>query len=151
MQDESQNWYIDTIADARGLLLAITSPEFIAALVITQRVLSYTTGITHSLQAESRDIMDAVDSIDTLRDALQSVRDSVDVYHRDWFGDVEEMCREVGTEPVIRRRCGKQRHCANTPAKTATDYYKLVITIPLLDHVFMELNTRFATHQVKAI
>ncbi len=103
IQDESRNWSTDTITDARGLLLVITSPEFIAALVITQRVPSYTTGITHSLQAESRDIMEAVDSIDTLRDALQSVRDSVDVYHRGWFGDVEEMCREVGTEPVIPR------------------------------------------------
>ncbi len=83
IQDESQNWYIDTLTDARDLLLAITSPEFIAPLVITQRVHTYTTGITHSLQAESRDIMEAVGSIDTLRDALQSVRDSVDVYHRD--------------------------------------------------------------------
>ncbi len=73
------------------------------------------------------------------------------MYHRDWFGDVEEMCREVGTEPVIPRRCGKQHHHANTPAKTATDYYKRVITIPLLDHVLMELNTRFDTHQIQAI
>ncbi len=61
------------------------------------------------------------------------------------FGDVEEMCREVGTEPVIPRHCGKQRHRANTPAETATDYYKHVITFPLLEHVLMELNPRFVT------
>ncbi len=41
-------------------------------------------------------------------------------------------------------------HDANIPAETATDYYKHVITIPLLDHVLMELNTRFTTHQVQA-
>lgn len=57
--------------------------------------------------------MEAVDSIDTLKDGLQSVRDSVDVYHRDSFGGVDEMCREVGTEQVIPRLCGNQCHHAN--------------------------------------
>ena len=151
IQDESHRWSTDSLTDARSLLLAITCPEFIASLVITQRVLSYTTGITRSLQAQSRDIIEAVDHIDTLRNTLQSVRDNVDEHHRNWIRDVDKMCSEVGSELSIPRRCSKQRHRDNTPAQTASDYYKRVITIPLLDHVLSELNSRFATHQVKAM
>lgn len=61
------------------------------------------------------------------------------------------MCREVGTEPSIPRRCSKQRNRANTPAQTASECYKRILTIPLLDHVLSQLNSRFATHQVQAI
>ncbi len=50
----------------------------LASLVITQQTLSYTISITCSLQAESRDIMDAVDDINTFRVGPQSVRDNVD-------------------------------------------------------------------------
>ena len=82
IQDESQNWSTDTLTDARCLLLAITSPQFVASLVITQQALSYTTSITCSLQAESRDILEAVDDINTLTDDLQGVRDNVDGHQR---------------------------------------------------------------------
>ena len=72
-------------------------------MVITQRVLSYTTSITHSLQSESRDIMEAVAHIETLRDILQSVREDIYRHHRNWFTDVEKMCTEVGTKMSIPR------------------------------------------------
>lgn len=39
IQDESQNWSTDSLTDARCLLLAITSPEFVASLVITQQLM----------------------------------------------------------------------------------------------------------------
>ncbi|KAG1663081.1 Round spermatid basic protein 1-like protein [Nymphon striatum] len=99
----TSNWSTDTLTDARSLLLAITSPEFIASLVIAQQALSYTTSITRSLQEKFRDIMEAVDDINTLKDSLQSVKENVDDQRRDWFRDVEKMCREVGTEPSIPR------------------------------------------------
>ncbi len=122
VQDESQNWSTDVLTDLRSLLLAITSPEFAASLVVTHQTLSYTTSITCILQAEISDIMEAVDDINTLRDGLQRVRDNVDDHHRDWFRDVEKMCMEVGTEPSIPRRCSKQCNCVNTPANTACEY-----------------------------
>ncbi len=42
-------------------------------------------------------------------------------------------------------------HHAKAAAETATDYYKCIVTIPLLDHVLMELNTRNSIHQGQAI
>ena len=71
------SWTAESVADARSLLSAITSPEFLAALIITDDIFSYTANITCSLQSQSWDIVDAISGIDVLCDTLQNVRDDV--------------------------------------------------------------------------
>ncbi len=79
------------------------------------------------------------------------LRDNVDDHHRDWFRDVEKMCREDETEPSIHRQCSKQYNHANTPVQTACEYYKCFLTIPSLDHVLSQLNSRFANHAIQRL
>ena len=49
-------WTSDSVTDASNLKLAITTTDFIAALVITNRCLSYLQALTVNLQAESKDM-----------------------------------------------------------------------------------------------
>ena len=37
----------------------------------------------------------------------------------------------------------RQQHCSNIPAQSVSDYFCLAVTIPLLDHLINELDTRF--------
>ena len=131
------------MANAKSLLSAITSPEFLAALIITNRISSYTTSITRSLQSQSRDIVEAISGIDVLCDTLQSVRDDVDTHHCRWMDETKKMCEDIGVELCIPRLCGRQKHRDNVPAGTPDEYYKRNLTIPLLDHVLMEMKSRF--------
>ena len=71
--NNSASWSAESVADAKSLLSAITSPEFLIALVITNRIFSYTANITCSLQSHSRDIVETISGIDILCDTLQSV------------------------------------------------------------------------------
>ena len=135
------------MADAKSLLSAITSPEFLAALIITNCIFSYTTNITHSLQSQSRDIVKAISGIDVLCDTLQSVRDDVDTHHCRWMDETKKMCEDTRIELCIPRLCGRQQHRDNIPAETPDEYYKRNLTIPLLDHVLMEMKSRFSIHQ----
>ena len=80
--NNSASWSAESVADAKSLLSAVTSPEFLAALIITNRIFSYTANITRSLQSQSRDIVEAISGIDVLCDTLQSERDDVDTHHR---------------------------------------------------------------------
>ena len=48
--------YSDAVTDACTLLVAITTTEFISALVITNECLHYFLGLTRSLQQEAKDI-----------------------------------------------------------------------------------------------
>lgn len=147
-EEGSRLWSSTALADACSLLLAVTNADFLSALVIAQQTLGYLRGITISLQAESKDIVQAVSEVDEVIEALQSARDNVDELHTGWFNEVEQMCREVGVEPQMPRRCGRQQHRANIPAENPSDFFKRVITIPLLDHLLQEMKTRFATHQM---
>ena len=54
------------------------------------------------------------------------------------------MCQAVDVVPALPRCCGRQRHRDNTPAKDALMYYRRCITIPLLDHLLVELESRFS-------
>ena len=148
--NNSASWSAESVADAKSLLSAITSPEFLAALIITNRIFSCTVNITRSLQSQSRDIVDAISSIDVLCDTLQSVRNDVDTYHCRWMDETKKMCEDIGVELCIPRLGGRQQHRDNVPAGTPDEYYKRNLTIPLLDHVVMEMKSRFSIHQQSA-
>ena len=102
----SSLWSADSVPDASTLLLAITTTEFISALVITNECLQYLRGLTTSLQEEAKDIVQAVSKINTLTASLKEIREQVDYYHSRWYETVSEMCDKVGTTPSMPRICG---------------------------------------------
>ena len=122
--NNSASWSAESVADARSLLSAITSPEFLAALIIADRIFSYTANITRSLQSQSRDIVKAISGIDVLCDTLQSVRDDVYTHHCRWMDETKKMCEDIGVELCILILCGRQQHRDNVPAGTPDEYYK---------------------------
>ena len=133
-----------SVADAKSLLSTKTSPEFFAALIITNRIFIYTANITRSLQNQPRDIAEAISGIDVSRDTMKSVRDDVHTHHCRWIDETKKMCEDIGVELCIPIRCGRQQHRDKVPAGTPDEYYKRNLTIPLLDHVLMEMKSRFS-------
>ena len=119
--------------------------------MITNECLHYFLGLTRSLQQEAKDIVQAVSEVTTLTSTLEEVRENVDSYHSEWFKTVSDMCGEVGTTPSMPRICGRQRHRASTPASSPSEYFRRIITVPVLDHLLAELNTRFGSHQKTAL
>ena len=131
------------LTDARGLELAITTTEFVSALVVTNACLKYIQALTSSLQAEAKDIVVAVREIDTVTATVQAVRDNIDTHHTRWFLTISEMLSQVGVEPSVPRRCGRQIYRSSLPADTPAEYYRRTISIPVVDHLLSELRSRF--------
>ena len=140
-------WSPESLTDASTLLVAITTTDFVSALVITNECLYYLLGLTRNLQQEAKDIVQAVSEVETLTSSLKRVRENVDSYHSEWF----EQSLRCGTTPSIPRICGLQRHRTNTPASTASEYFRRTITVPILDHLLAELNRWFSCHQTTAL
>ena len=122
--DGARLWSQDSLTDARGLLLAITTTDFVSALVITNSCLKYLNALTASLQAQARDIVAAVSEIDNVTAAVQDVRENIDTYHAQWFSTITEMLSEVGIEPSVPRRCGRQTQRSNVPADSPSEYFR---------------------------
>ena len=88
-------WSSEAIIDARSLQLSISNTDFLCALVITNYCLKYPEALTSNLQAEAKDIADAVSEINTVKEVLQNVRENIEVYHTKWFCTVEQMCQSL--------------------------------------------------------
>lgn len=147
----SRCWTPDSLTDAITLLLAISTSDFLSALVITSSSLSYLMALTKSLQSEAKDIVEAVTEINNLKCVVQDLRDNIDKHHDQWFAEVEQMCTAIGAEPSLPRLCARQTHRSNIPSQTPKEYYRRTITIPLLDHMLSEMDCRFSTHQQIAV
>ena len=147
----SGSWTSDAVTDASTLLLAISTTEFLSALVITSSSLNYLLALTRSLQSEAKDIVQAVSEIDHLKTVIQDLRDHIDEYHDKWYGEVERMCDTIGTQPSLPRLCQRQTHRSNTPAHSPKEYFRRTISIPLLDHILSEIDHRFNVHQQTAL
>ena len=144
-------WSTDSLRDVSGLLLAITASEFISALVVTNKCLGYLRALTSSLQAEAKDVVQAVGDIDVVLTSLREGRNTIDQQHDAWFQEIELMCRSVDVVPSIPRRCGRQLHRNNIPADDPRTYYRRCISVPLVDHLLAELETRFSPHHRVAL
>lgn len=61
------DWNRETRSDAQSLLLSMSQFSFIVALVLTQKVLSYTKGLSIKLQGRYVDVVRAHREIETVR------------------------------------------------------------------------------------
>ena len=69
-----------------------------------------------------------------------------------------KICREaialaesVGVTESCPRISSVQLHRANPPADNISDYYKRILTIPMLDHLITELDMRFDKETISII
>ena len=110
-----QTWSSDALTDAGTLLLAVTTTEFLSALVITNSQLAYLKGLTYSLQAEDKYLIEAANEINTIK-ATSSKSEKILVFTiESKFTTVERMCSSMGTAPSMSRGRVQQSHHSNTP------------------------------------
>ena len=139
-----------TSSKATSFLALISSFQFIVALVISRNVLDLTLPVTQLLQAKINDVMVGMHLIDALKGLGIRVRDQIDFYHDTWYSQAVALADKVDVDERMPRTASKQTTRDNHPASDASEYYKRVITIPLIDHLNSDLKTRFDFSNVNA-
>ena len=61
------------------------------------------------------------------------------------------MCDIAAVELSLPRLCARQRNRSNIPAQNPCEYYRRVISVPLLDHLISEIESRFSSHKQAAL
>lgn len=90
--------------------------------------------------------MDAVRAhtdIESVKSVLKECRSNIHVFHERLYQEavqIEELVEVIESSPHL---AGHQQHRSNICADTTTEYYKLNLTILLLDHIINELDDRF--------
>ena len=130
-------------SDARAFLRILESFEFIVAMVITTNILDYTMSLTVQLQQRQIDIAESLKQINLLKAELKILRTSVDEYHDKFYDEAVELANEVEVDEKTPRICKHQTTRENYTASTPREYYRLKLTIPFLDHLIEEMESRF--------
>ena len=74
------------------------------------------------LQAEAKDIVEAVQEVSSVTAALHNAQSNIDEHHRQWFKKVKQMCSDIDVEPWLPCRCSRQTPRRNVPVDTPLMY-----------------------------
>ena len=64
-------------------------------------------------------------------------------FHKKCYSDIAELVYKTGIEECKSRTSKLQRNRNNIPSESISDYFKKVVTIPLLDHLTVETERSF--------
>ena len=115
------------------------------ALVLTQKVLAYTKGLSVKLQGCYVDVVHAYKDVESVKTTLRGVQSRVDDFHTRVYKQVLQLGQSVDVMESAPRQASRQQHRQNIPSDNISDYYKRNFTIPILDHLISELSDRFNT------
>ncbi|XP_028413110.1 52 kDa repressor of the inhibitor of the protein kinase-like [Dendronephthya gigantea] len=135
--------FLRSASDAQSHFRNVEKFEFMAALVITQHVLDHTLSLTVQLQKKKIDIAESIKQINLLKDEMAKLRASVDSFHNEYYDKLLALANNLDVAECFPRVCKAQTKHDNHPTSTACDYYRLTVTIPLIDHVIAEIEYRF--------
>ena len=112
-------------------------------MVITRCLLDCTLDAIRLRQGGANDIANGIHIIGSLKSLVTAIRNSIDKYHIIWYSKVLEL--KVNVVEKKPKTCGRQIHRGNAPSDNVPDYYRMTVTIPIVDHLNTELNQRFGT------
>jgi hypothetical protein len=129
---------------AGGMRKAVKKFEFIVCLVLVERCLKCTKPLTLQLQSASLDAGKAREKVSLLYLTIDELRADIDQTHDTFYQMAVDLAKEVKIDPNKKRTTGRQVHRENVPADTTSDYYKRAVTIPFLDQLLGQVQSRFS-------
>ena len=137
-ENEGNKYVPALVTEAVSCLANVSNFDFLVTLIITRHILDSTLSVTQLMQGKSIDIMDGIHLITTLKNSVVKMRNSVDATHDAWYDEALQLAKEVDIEESKPHPTPR-----NKPSKTISDYYKIYVTMPLLDHLQSSLDRRF--------
>ena len=74
----------------------------------------------------------------------------MDIFHDSMYSDVKTLGDYV-EEESRPHLAGQQQHHSNIPSDSISNHYKVNMTIPVLDHIINQLDTRFDSYSTSII
>ena len=117
--------------------------EFIVALTVSQFVLSFLAQVTKSPQAKSCNLGDAYQSVTLAKECIKSARGD-ESWQKVW-SRISQVADSINVTLIKPRTTTVQRHRANAAHNDQpSDYYRINVFYPFIDHVVGEVETRFS-------
>ena len=133
----------DTSIRVQALLTHISNFNFIVSLATTRKVFDFTHSVTAFFQAKSNDIFNGFELTGSLIDLMSNIRINIDKYHNEWYSEACKLAQKINVNESVPRTCAQQTARENFPSESPSHYFKLSLSIPLIDTVLSELKKIF--------
>ena len=121
------------------------------SFVVQKNSLHPLKGIAAKLQKRDLDIFEAFQRIDETIACLRGYRTNVEEFHSRCYVESKLVAEEIGSVEEQPRTVQRQKHRANVPAESTEEFFKRNITIPFLDFLVSEMETRFSEQNRGAV
>ena len=106
--------------------------------------------VTQPLQTKLNDIFVGVHLITSMITRVSETRANVQAQHDEWYQFALRIANKLNINPSKPRTNKRQIFRDNHPAETISDFYRVSLTIPLLDTLEQELVSRFSENSLLA-
>lgn len=129
-----------------ALLASIQTPQFIIALTVVKPIFNIMKNLSIFLQKEDCDLSLCIGYANNVYDEINEMRRDSELKFKDLFVAAKEMAEKMSINLVPPRNIGVQKNRDNYEG-SPEDYFRRSIFLPFLDHLSMQLKTRFIDHR----
>ena len=142
--NNGREWSRESRADAYSLLLALQKFSFVVSLVIAREILAITKPLSVQLQGSYTDIARAYQDMDAVKRQVKANRNDLNKFHNLVYNKAYSVANDIGVQEDMPHTTSRQQHRSNPSHEKPKDYYRLVVTAPMLDHLYSQLEKRFS-------
>lgn len=127
-------------AKAVAFKAAVSQFSFVITLVAVEHVLSACVALSKQLQSPSCDLLQAVVEAGVVKAQVEAERNDPLVWQA-LYEKAAEMAQSIDVLPTFPR-AGRQANRPNAPAANASEYWRINMYLPFVDHLLAELDSR---------
>ena len=132
------------------ILFFIKTFEFIVCLVVAERCVNCTEPLMLQLQSVSLDAGKAREKVAFLFLTINELRSDVDKDHEVYYEMAVQQAEGGGLKAFKERTSDRHMHRNNVPTESTAEYFKRAVTIPFLDQLVGQIQSRFSEGNVDA-
>ena len=107
-----------------------------------KKIFAFAHSVT-ALPQDKSNITNGFQLVGSLIGLMSNIRINIDKYHDEWYSEACKLAQKINVNESVPRTCARQTARENFPAESPSHYYKLSLSIPLIDTVLSELKSRF--------
>ena len=138
------NWDSESRSTANGLRYTFSSFEHLIVFLLSKELLEPIRPIAECLQGRLQEVYFGFKKIIEVTQHYKQIRDSVDAEHDRIYAKALNLADKIGSEESMPRIIRGRQTRPNPSVSSPCDYWRITITIPLLDSIICELESRFA-------
>ena len=146
----SKDGNIATRKAAFPMYCAATNSQFIVSMCLIAKYSALLQPVVNTLQSKSMDLLQCANHIKKITDVLKKHRENADVQSQSFIDEAEKIAENLGIDFRMPRVNNQQKHRANPPAQTPSEYWKRSLIIPYIDSLIMSLEQRFSEENLPA-